>query len=79
VADALEINWPWGDRWPAPLENVDRLLAEHGAYVLRMNGTPDEAVDLVAALLDDLSAAAAPAVGATGAVAPVAGSPGGGS
>lgn len=58
IEQSLEINWPWSDRWPAPLDNVARLLAEHGAYVLRMSGPPDEAADVLAGLLADLSAAA---------------------
>jgi len=48
----LDILWPWDGGWSAAHERGARLLGEQGAFRLHMNGTPDEAVDL----LEDLAA-----------------------
>ncbi len=53
--DLVEVQWPWPTEWT---ERHDRAAAPFDAlpiYRLHVNGTPDEAVDLLEELLDELA------------------------
>lgn len=50
----VEALWPWGDHWTEPHEAAARLLSELPVYRLTVNGTPDEAIDQLEALFEDL-------------------------
>lgn len=49
---ALDVNWPWDGGWTAEHDRGLAMLARHGIHRLHMNGSPDEAVDLLERLLD---------------------------
>jgi len=46
----FEVLWPWETGWDADLEQTAHALLDQGVYRLRMNGSPDEAVDALGAL-----------------------------
>ena len=48
----LEIHWPWDRGWTSELERGAERLGAGGVYRLHMNGTPDDAVDALEAMLD---------------------------
>lgn len=50
--DRFEVVWPWWVGWTEQLEAAVPRLLERGAYRLRMNGSPDDAVDALDDLLD---------------------------
>jgi hypothetical protein len=58
--EPLEVLWPWDGGWTADHERGSRRLTDRGLFRLHMNDSPDEAVDVLEALLDrlDLPAAA---------------------
>jgi len=50
----LEVHWPWDRGWTADHELGAERLGAAGFYRLHMNGSPDEAVDALEAVLDGL-------------------------
>jgi len=54
AAVAVEVHWPWSRGWTEDHERGAQRLASAGLYRLHMNGTPDEAVDTLEAMLDGL-------------------------
>lgn len=51
---AFEVIWPWGSGWTETHERQISRLITNGAYRLRMNGSPDTAVDQIDQLLEEL-------------------------
>jgi hypothetical protein len=51
VADALEVHWPWDGGWSEAHERGAGMLGAGGVYRLHVNGTPDEAVDVLEGLV----------------------------
>ena len=52
IESDLELLWAWDGGWTAAHERSAERLAAQPRYRLHMNGTPDEAVDVLAAMLD---------------------------
>jgi hypothetical protein len=57
AAGMVEVQWPWEPEWSERHEHAVRLLAELPVYRLAVNGTPDDAVGAISALLDELALA----------------------
>jgi len=56
--ERFEVVWPWWVGWTEEMERqVPRLLAR-GSYRLHMNGSPDQAVNALDALLAEWRASA---------------------
>jgi len=52
AADSFEVLWPWGDGWSAGHEGVVRSLLADGAARLHMNGSPEEAAEVLGRWLE---------------------------
>jgi hypothetical protein len=50
VAEALDVHWPWDGGWSQAHERGAGMLGAGGVFRLHVNGTPDEAVDVLEAL-----------------------------
>jgi hypothetical protein len=50
----FDLVWPWWVGWTEEMERQVGRLLEGGVYRLRVNGSPDEAVDALDALLEQI-------------------------
>jgi hypothetical protein len=53
----VEVYWAWGDHWTPDHELAAERIAQLPLYRLEIGGTPDEALDALDPLLDELAAA----------------------
>lgn len=51
--ERLEVVWPWWVGWTEEMERQVPRFLERGSYRLHMDGTPDQAVDALDALLEE--------------------------
>ena len=51
AAESLEVHWPWDGGWSEAHERGAAMLGESGVFRLHVNGSPDEAVDVLEGLV----------------------------
>jgi hypothetical protein len=56
----VEVYWAWGDHWTPDHELAAERIAQLPLYRLEIGGTPDEALDALDPLLDELATARVP-------------------